>query len=58
MKQRRKGKHRNVWEVFWTIGNRDFLVQEWNYNRVIQRLAWLESQPEVVKRRGYRQIQR
>jgi hypothetical protein len=58
MGKHRKGRPRVMWEVYWTIGNRDFLVQEWNYNRVIQRLAWLDAQPETVKRRGYRQIQR
>jgi hypothetical protein len=56
MKQRRKGRHRNVYEVFWQIGDREFLVQERDYSRVVQRLAWLEAQAEMVKRRGFRQI--
>jgi hypothetical protein len=58
MKQRRKGRRRNSWEVYWTIGNQQYLVQESDYSRVVQRLAWLEAQPEMVKRRGFRQIQR
>lgn len=54
----RKRGSRNVWEVFWEIGPRKFLVQETNYAKVIRRMAALDAQPELITRHGYRQVGR